>query len=494
MGFLLFGAGSRAAQAWAWAQARPALTAVALLLVVYAIYLPNSGFHALYYDAAQYWTLGRQYGKTGAFELFSFASSMRGYLLPLLLAPFAIAGPHLGLEPIVLMWPLGVITAAVLFGALGPALWRAAAGPAAPAVSLARRLVFGLLGFGLWRDYFNFPLSDFPGLFALAAALWALLSGRTVLGGLLAGIALGASANMRPVFVMVLPFAGLLALLPQHTPPGASAAPAGRKNWVWRGAIIAGLAAVLAPQFAINSHNFKRHTPWVLAKDSRYPDGLYLQQLEWGLQYQKYETSVADDFPRPQMFFSDPRGVALFATLRRPKLESQAQYLQLAKQHPFVIMGSWLRHVFNGLDLQYPSPYVRRVYVASWPLAWLNYTLLLGGCVVLLSKRNRFGTRRRGGLVLAALLMPCLGAVPVAIECRFLLPLHLLLSAAVAFGAHPLRAWRAATTKRRAAWALGYAAVMVVAFSTSADCQIQLEKGPRNLDGSALYTEVGPSE
>ena len=492
MSVALFRAGSRAARAWTWAQARPAGAAVAVLLAVYAIYLPHSGYDRLYYDAVQYWTLGQQYGKTGAFELLSFASSMRGYLLPLLLAPFAIAGPHLRLEPIVLVWPLGVVTAAVLFGAVGPALWRVVGGAGTPVVPLARRLVFGALGFALWRDYFNFPLSDFPALLALAISLWALLGGRTVPGGLLAGLALGASANMRPVFVIALPLVGLLALLPPRAGDDAAARLSRRTSWLWRGAIVAGLALVLAPQFVINAHNFQKYTPWVLARDSRYPDGLYLQQLEWGLQYQKYETSVANDFPHPQMFFADPQGEALLATVGQPKavatgllkLDTQAQYLMLVKQHPLAVAGVWLRHLFNGLDLQYPSPYVRRVYVASWPLAWLNYTVLLGGAAVLLGRWRRLGTSLRGALVLAVFIMPCLGAVPVAMECRFLLPLHLLLSGALTFGGHPVRAWRAAAAPWRTTWVAGYALLIAACFWASANCQAQLIGGPRTLVGT----------
>ena len=485
MSIALFRAKPSAARVWTWAQARPAPIAVAMLLVVYAGYLPNSGFHRLYYDSSQYWELGRQYGKTGAFELLSFGSSMRGYLLPLLLAPFAIAGPHIGWEPVDLMRPLGVATAALLFGALGPALWRAAVGAGAPEVSLSRRLVFGALGFVLWRDYFNFPLSDFPALCALATALWAILSGRSVLSGVLAGLALGASANMRPVFMAALPFAGLLALLPRPAATDTGSAPTRRMAWAWRGGIAAGLAMVLAPQVAINAHNAGVYSPWVLARVLSNPTNLYMQQLEWGLQFQKYETNVGSDLLGAQMFFLDPNGAAVFASAHLLRFDNLAQYLALAKQQPLAVLGVWARHLFNGLDLQYPSPYIKKVYVVSWPLAWLNYTVLLGGTVVLLTKAWRSALRLRPWLVLATLLMPCLGALPVAMECRFLLPLHLLLSAAVAFGAQPLRSWRAAAGTRRVALVAGYILLVAAAFWVSSNCKSRLDMAPRNLLGTA---------
>ena len=485
---LLTGLANRIAPVYRWARSRPALAAVVLFAAVYALYLPFSGYDRLYYDANWYWEFARMYGKTGRFELLSFATTMRGYLLPLLLAPFAIAGPHIGLEPIILMRPLGAFTAALLFGALGPALWRAAHGPGAPVVSLVRRLVFGALGFALWRDYFNFPLSDFPAVVALATGLWALLGGPKWWHGALAGLAVGASVNMRPVFVLALPFAGLLALLPPPIAHNTAAAPPARARWARLGAMALTLALVLAPQWYINVRNFGEASPLVLAHDKHYPKGLYIRQLQWGLQYQKFETNAGKDYPAAPMFFLDPRGAALFATTKLGRFEDASQYWALARRHPTEVARTWVRHTFNGLDLQYPTPYVKQVYASSVLLAWLNYTVLLGGTVVLGHRARRAAwvtpAGARAGLLLAALLVPCLAALPTAIECRFLLPLHLLLSAAAAFGAHPRRTWRAATRRRRAGWAVGYVAVLGAAFAASASTQQQLEKGPRALLGA----------
>ncbi|WP_460503686.1 hypothetical protein, partial [Hymenobacter agri] len=52
----------------------------------------------------------------------------------------------------------------------------------------------------------------------------------------------------------------------------------------------------------------------------------------------------------------------------------------------------------------------------------------------------------REALVLAALLLPCLAVVPMSMEVRFLLPLHLLLLALVAFGPWP--AWSKSGCRR----------------------------------------------
>ncbi len=474
--FFLGGLRARAASARAWAQARPALTAVLVLLVVYGVYLPLSGYHRFYFDSTHYWVYGQQFFKTGSFSLLSYTNSLRGYVFSLLLAPFAVAQPHLGPTPSQFMKPLGALTAALFYGALGPALWRAAAGPAAPVVGLGRRLVFGAVGFVVWRDYFNFPLSDFPALFALGVALWALLAWPGWCGAVLAGLAVGVAVNMRPVFQAALPFVGLLALWPGRAGAGPRWA-----GWARTAGFVVGLALVLAPQFYINAHNFGVRTPWVLAYRQGDIGGLLEKQLQWGLQYQKYESNVGPDYPISEMFFRDVRGRVLLAGTGLSHFDSPAQYLALALRQPVGVAGVWLRHLFNGLDVQYPTPYITRVYAPSGLLPWVNYTVLLAGALVLLRWGRRGAVPWRAWLVLTALLMPCMGALPVAMECRFLLPLQVVLSAAAAFGAHPVRAWRGASRAGRAAGAVGYLAFLGLAFAASARAQGQLEQGARRL-------------
>ena len=366
---------------------------------------------------------------------------------------------------------LGVVTAAAVFGWAGPALWQAVRG--GPAVPLGRRLLFAGLGFALWRDYFNFSLTDFPALLALAGALIALLRGKGLASGVVAGLAVAAAVNLRPVYQVALPAVGLLALWPLP----------GLPRW-WglarAGALVLGAAVVLLPQAYTNSEHVGVASPWVLTTMPGQPS-LFLQQLEWGLKNQKYETNVGDDYSQPSMFFVDERGTALWKSTGLKEFSSIIQYTKLCLGRPWRSVGVWQRHLFNALDVQYPTPYIRAVYVPTWPLAWLNYSLIFGGLFVLLRRPWQRPTTEwvRSALVLLALLLPCLVVLLTAIECRFLLPLHLLLSAAVAFGAAPLRWWRAASAKGRALVVAGYVATVVSGFSASASAQKHLEKAPR---------------
>jgi hypothetical protein len=68
--------------------------------------------------------------------------------------------------------------------------------------------------------------------------------------------------------------------------------------------------------------------------------------------------------------------------------------------------------------------------------------------------------------VLAALLLPCLAVLPMSMEVRFLLPLHLLLLALVAFGAGP--GWLGRQPGRWALVGAAYVVFLLGCFSWSA--------------------------
>ena len=468
-------------------QRQPALLAMVVTGLVYGIYLPTTTYVGLHHDSWGYWDFAKNYFVTGRFEFLSYFNILRGYLFPLLLSPFTQLAESAEIPPIEMTRYLGALTAAVVFGWTGPALWQAVKG--GPAVSLARRLLFAGLGFALWRDYFNFSLTDFPALFALAAALIVLLRGRGVVSGLVAGVAAAAAINMRPVYLIALPAVGLLALLP----------PLGRARW-WGlmrgGALVLGAAVVLLPQAYTNSVHVNVRSPLVLTTMPGQPS-LFLQQLEWGLRTQKYETNVGGDYKHGGMFFMDERGKAMWEATGLTQFSTVGQYVELSLSQPWRSMGVWLRHLFNALDVQYPTPYIQLVFVPTWPLAWLNYSLIFGGLLVLPLRPWQRPTASwlRPALVLLALLLPCLLALLTAIECRFLLPLHLLLSAAVAFGATPLRWWRVASTKARVLVVAGYLATVVSGFSASASAQKHLYQAPRDIfQGVGLPALLKPAE
>ncbi|MDO7873872.1 hypothetical protein Q5H93_03940 [Hymenobacter sp. ASUV-10] len=388
-----------------------------------------SEYQHLYYDAGLYWEAGHRFYQHGHFSLLNYDDALRGYAYPLF--NFLCLGLRKALhQPAVVIVKLANAgLAGLLFGVVGPRLWRAATGAAAlPA--LGRRLLWAALGFLFWRDYFNFSLSDFPALLALGLALWQ-AQRRGGGAAVLAGLALALAVNIRPIYLAAVP--PVLGLLLWQQP---------RPQWLPRlGLLAAGAALVLTPQGLINRRHFGANTPLVLSQSKELRiHNLYLQKLRWGLLHQKYESSVGRELPTGQLLFMDAAGEEVLQNEGIAEFATAGQYLRFAARHPLLMARTYARHLFAGLDLSHPTPYLKR-WETSALLRGLNYSLWFGAGLVALAGWRRLGGR--GGLVLAALLLPCLAVLPMSMEVRFLLPLHLLLLALVAFGRVPgWRQWR----------------------------------------------------
>ena len=407
-----------------WRQEAGLAAGVAL---VYALYLFSTEYHNLYYDAGDYWQLGHRFVREGRFELLAYDDALRGYAYPLVNFGCLAVRKALGWEAVTVVKLLNAGLAGLLFGVVGPRLWQASTGaPQLPA--LARRLAWAGLGFVFWRDYFNFSLSDFPAVLCLGAALW--LVQRPRLGAaLLAGGALALALNIRPIYLAsVLPVLGLFGLSSRARPAVGSRALA----------LALGAALVLAPQFFINQRHFQVASPLVLSQSKALGiHSLYLQKLKWGLLHEKYESSVGHELPTGQLLFLDAAGAAVLRAEGLTEISSPGQYFGLLARHPLTLAGIYARHLFAGLDISHPTPYLKR-WAPSRALQLLNYALWFGAALVALRRRPT----AREALVLAALLLPCLAVVPMSMEVRFLLPLHLLLLSLVAFGQWPEWAWR----------------------------------------------------
>ncbi len=414
--------------------------------MVYALYLRGSELFdatycgSQYYDAGDYYSLSQSFhDATGRFQLLAFNNTLRGYLWPWVLTHFypatavGTAAPA-GDAFIKAFRPLGVALAALLFGLAGPLLWTRLRG-AAP--TWGRQAIFAGLGFVFWRDYFHFALSDMPAVLALTLALVLALGHRPrVVEAALAGLLVAAATIIRPVFVLA---AGILLV-------GAV------WHW-WRehparttyrlallGALVGGAGVVLLPQSLINQRYYGQATPLVLGwLNAAHPRSLYLDQLSWGLQMQKYETSVAPD-RGAQMIYADPAGLAVLRGTGLPQNEWGFPIFPSVSSYVYTLLKQWpdmslvyARHLFNGLDIRQSTPYLRPFSRWALALAGLNYAVLFAALLVVVFGRPALDPGRTA-VVLVAVLLPAAVVLPTAIEVRFLLPLHLLIYGLVAFG------------------------------------------------------------
>ena len=417
---------------------------LAVVLALYAVYLPLSGYTPgdVRFDAAQYWELSLRFTQHGHFSLLAFDEPMRGYLGPLLLLPARLLCHFTGCSMLRGAQVMGAGWATLLFGLAIPQLWAQATGRV---LSGGRWLALVVLSFVFWRDYFNFPLSDMPALTLLLLGLVALgRPGWAWLG--VAGLLLGAAINIRPIYLASAP--GWLWLLVVNSP---------RPSWARHGALLAlGMAVVLLPQLLINLRHFQQPTPLVLARQPGAPP-LYLRQLGWGTAFQRYETSLIPQIPR-SLVYADPAGQRALAQEPGQRFGSYGKYLRFVLRQPLATCARYLCHLFNGLDIWFPTPYPKHLHPSGQVvLRLLNYAVLGVGMWLLL---GALGWLRRPfagqyspqwfavGTVLA-LILPCLLVIPLLIECRFLLPLHLLLLTVVAGGWRPITCWQVLATPLR---------------------------------------------
>jgi hypothetical protein len=181
----------------------------------------------------------------------------------------------------------------------------------------------------------------------------------------------------------------------------------------------------LGPQWAINRIHFQKNTPLPLMHLKGQKDSFYLNQLAWGTRVQLFSGALAYPSALP---YADESGVRLFEELQQKDYTSYGQYFRIVLQQPFDFLLRYGRHLFNALDIRYPTPYhLEATSPESLPLKLLNYVLIALALTTIRPKQLRW----QHMWVILALLLPCAVALPTAIENRFLLPMHLLLLTAL---------------------------------------------------------------
>jgi hypothetical protein len=462
----------------------------ALVTGVYLLHLFVSGYDRFYYDAQFYWNLGQSFEHNGHFSLVSYGgAAFHGYSIPLLAYVLQSMASVLDIGSVTIVKLFGALTAATLGVVVAPRLAKALFPGAS--IGWRRVLVLNALFFIFWRDYFGFLLSDFPALLAASVAIMGLLRATTA-GYVVAGLGLGLAANMRPAYLPALIVGlGVAALLPLRDFDL-------RARGVAAGLVVAGAFIAFLPQVLINHHQRASWSPFV-------PEGrvIAMQQLSDGMRAQKYETFVgpATRYPQPEVFFFDPSTTHVLEAEHLPTntivlgqfdaISSYRQYLGIVLRHPAELAASFVRHVFNGLDVRYPTPYVRDLRDKSILLSLLLYTVMFIALARLLvaDARRALGRIRWSGVVV--LLSACLTAAPSEAESRFFLPLQLFVYMLVCFGPATRSSLLAVSTSRRVGLALSYAAFVLVCLTLSSDTFSQIQHPELVLGlGSAISTSL----
>lgn len=397
----------------------PAAASFAIAAAATLVAALVQGAKPFYYDARLYWSLAESFARPDGFSLLNFDSPLRGYALPLLYLSLREVADGVGLEHATIVKLFNALVFAAIATVLAPAI----AQVAWPRHRWGASRRLGLAGLLLvfWHGYLNFPLSDFP---ALAAALCALIAvSRPCHPGWMlgAGAATAVAVNMRPAYLVLVPIIVLLVAFGWLRDPEQRDASAARR---------VGCAVLLIGGFALTSlpqslathrhHGLWSFVPGTTARLTRL-------QLTEGTRLQRYDTYVGAGQPSPQMRFIDPVGSRLLDEHEGGVIVDGRQYLGLLARHPATMSGVFLRHLVNGLDQRYATPYIERLDTGG------NRWMRVSGFVLVFlalariawpsARRSLEPARWRFPAALALCSVP---AITSAVETRFMLPAVLL--------------------------------------------------------------------
>jgi len=375
------------------------------------------------HDSLFYWQFADSFSNDG-FSFTNFSDGLRGYLFPFLLFLVKTQANLVNVDAKLMFYGYSSLFFTLLSIYIIPWAFRHIFGWK---TFLFGRLLVSIFLFYFWRGHFLYPLSDFPAFTALligVALLAKSLRDKNVsYHSVFIGLFVGAALNIRPVYlvslIVILPF-----LLIHVYKLGISK---GSKCFFL---VLFGFSLVLLPQFIVNQTHFKVNSPLVLARVVG-DENLYEKQLFWGLKTQKYEANIGDNYHSIIVVYNDPVILKLQKTnlLREKDFD---RYFKIIKRFPLDMSLSYFRHMFNGLDIFYSTPYVKNVYADHTFFSVINYTiwfLLAYDFIQMdLTKLNQIKI-----LGITSFLSPVILAIPTAVEVRFFLAAYLLAYGAVAF-------------------------------------------------------------
>lgn len=380
-----------------------------------------SGIRQYYHDAYVYWSYGEMYGLE-KFSLLNYNSSLRGYLFPLFIYMIRkLAFEGLGTERMIFC----IITSllyAFFFMVLIPRVIELMFQINIP---MGVRLIYAMICTVMFRGLIVYPLTDLSAIMLACAAMYFFLLlaqdkvkvvWKQVLYAIGMGLALGGAYYVRPIYLIVWIAVGGMSFIIMCR----------KKKWIFLFAFL-GMLIVAMPQIYINQKHFETYSPMIQTHlNSDESMSLYLNQLRWGIYMQKYETNVdvtVSDI-QPGMVFRDAIGETL---LERDKVYSYPRYLLFCIRHFGDMACIYLKHIFNGLDIVYPSVYIQKIYCNRFAVQLLNYTLIFAGLkgIVFFVKKKCWNSLTVGMSI--AYVLPILLVIPTAVETRFFVGAHLML-------------------------------------------------------------------
>ena len=287
--------------------------------------------------------------------------------------------------------------------------------------TFARRAFCVAVAFLFFRGHFLYPSNDWVAWFFLLLSLNTATGSAPPKVGRAAAIGLwmGAAVLSRSNYIVSVPFVVWLVL--------RSVGFGHRKR-----AAVCGVALVLVlgAMFALNA-GYSAHREQVAGKMQTDARRVLNGQLTNGLRMQRIEWNAGDDSYPGMLVLEEGRGKAILAADKRETgWLHWYEYLGMVPEHAADFAVLYARHLFNGLDLAYPTVYVQDLRQRSLLFSVLNFALIFLSLAAL-SRSRPYWPRQAPALL--AIALPALSCVPFPVEPRFFMSLAMFLHALPAF-------------------------------------------------------------
>jgi hypothetical protein len=400
---------------------RPTVLAFATAFAVTFAVAMLQGEKPFYTDSGGYWALGETFTVNGHFSLLNFHDEIKGYAFPLITHGLQALASDFAWTSSSVAKLFNVLIFAAIGTVLGPALIRTV-WPTQPSWGLARRLALTALLLVFWSGFLNFPLSDFPALATALLTLIAVSRTDSPRWMLVAGAALALTIDIRESYILFAP--AVLAIIvwtwfEQRRAPHASTV----HRVLCAGLFVIAFAVVSLPQ-SLSAHRY--HSTWSFVPGASVAEPLG-EFYASGIAAQAYDTYVYNGAAVVEMRYVYPAGERLLEEQKEGKVTSTSQYVGLLASHPLIMASMLVRHIVNGLDPLYSTPYVENLHNAGRTWGRIAGFLLLFLALLRVlwpAARRRLGPARLRYLV--ALALCCATTLPTEMERRYLLPIYLL--------------------------------------------------------------------
>lgn len=366
-------------------------------------------------DAGHYWTISLDFVKDGHFAFSNFTNNLRSYVFPFILHVLysifkLIKDDHIFYIRIsnILILSIGLAFIQIPFFEF---LFKRK-------ISFIQGALYITIYVFFWTDFLYYPMTDSLAISIFMACVLIIATFKTnFINTFFLFFLLMSLVYIRPIYACVFPFFIGYFLYKLYK----------NENSLFNKSIIILLGAlgvfiVMIPQILINKKLFNILSPALQTQNVYAVNrGLYLQQLLWGTQYQKYDVQINNNYYSNSVLYDEPNGKEIFENEQMNNILNNIEYLKVVFNHLPDYILIYYRHIFNALDLRYNQIYIKNIYARSSILAAFNYSLLFLFIIILLKKLIHFRWRNEYffGLLL---LLPCVFIIPTVVENRFFLP------------------------------------------------------------------------